>query len=600
MRDKKHHPNYLITLILSLLLFVTAARTLAQETTPPYLVITGSQVSSPPLIDLHVYGLDAAGSPLNLAEQTLSIKHNGVPVGPAEVTSSATGGTFTAFLIDIPLGVADQLPAIQEAIKQYASAPTMVETTDAVAVYKVGAAEAVQLLPPETFYNSVRNLFAAPLEPETGATALVDSLGGLLEQVESLKLRPEMTPAIVVITDGTDVVSARYDENEIAKKAADLGIPIHTIWLTNENLSPASQQFGQDYLTAVAAGSRGLTARLQDTADLIAIWNRIASFREQTIISYRVDDLTSGDYPVELSLDGSLVVRVETMVTVPANLPQIAINLPPESRELALPNLDKPVKLRFSTTLNWLDGEERNVAAAQLLINGTAYDVPVTEIAQFDVDVNNLAYQANTVQLAVLDTQGLRVTSPPIELMVTEGAKSIPPELQSSGSFLGIAGRILLLLLAVVGLGIVVVYAGRQGWLSNVSAALPRGPSRRKRPAQAAPATKPVIETVSTHAIARLEVLETVTRTQPEFGLGQAVVKIGRSPAQSNIAFENDITVSRLHASLHLEGNHYRIFDERSASGVWVNDQQVPEYGIQLMDGDEIHLGAVHLRFRQP
>jgi len=77
-------------------------------------------------------------------------------------------------------------------------------------------------------------------------------------------------------------------------------------------------------------------------------------------------------------------------------------------------------------------------------------------------------------------------------------------------------------------------------------------------------------------------------------------VRIGRSPSQAEIAFENDITVSRLHATLLLEGNHYRIFDEQSTSGTWVNEQQVPEYGIQLMDGDEVHLGAVHLRFRQP
>jgi hypothetical protein len=49
-----------------------------------------------------------------------------------------------------------------------------------------------------------------------------------------------------------------------------------------------------------------------------------------------------------------------------------------------------------------------------------------------------------------------------------------------------------------------------------------------------------------------------------------------------------------------LEGNHYRIFDEGSTSGTWVNEKAVPEYGVQLVDGDEVHLGAVLLRFRQP
>ena len=48
-----------------------------------------------------------------------------------------------------------------------------------------------------------------------------------------------------------------------------------------------------------------------------------------------------------------------------------------------------------------------------------------------------------------------------------------------------------------------------------------------------------------------------------------------------------------------LEGTHYRIFDENSTSGTWVNERQVPDYGLELEDGDEIHLGAVHLRFRQ-
>jgi pSer/pThr/pTyr-binding forkhead associated (FHA) protein len=41
------------------------------------------------------------------------------------------------------------------------------------------------------------------------------------------------------------------------------------------------------------------------------------------------------------------------------------------------------------------------------------------------------------------------------------------------------------------------------------------------------------------------------------------------------------------------------LFDENSTSGSWVNGRQVPEYGVELADGDEIHLGAVHMMFRQ-
>jgi hypothetical protein len=603
MQNKNRWVYFQIFLFVCLFFLSAREQAAAQSTgAAPQIFITGSKVSSPPNVDLTVYGLDSQGNPLDFSQQTLTVQHNGVPSGPVKVNGRTPVGAFTLFLIDIPPGVSAQLPAIQEAIKQFASPATMQEGLDTVAVYKVGETAAAQLLPPDRFHNSVSNLFVTPLEPELGATALIDSLGGLIDQINELKPDPALAPAIVVITDGTDVVSSVYNENEIASRAAALGVPIHTIWLTNENLSPGSQQFGQDYLASVAAGSRGLTARLQDTADLGAIWGRIAAFREQTIISYAVQGITGGEATVELSLDESQAAPVASSVTIPGSLPMITIDLPPESRELSLPDLEKPVKLRFPATLAWLDGEERELAAAQLNVNNLSYDIPVKDIAQFDIELTNLGLGQNSVEIAVLDIQGLRVTSPEIQLMVTEGPKSLPPEMEPGGSFGAILGRVFLILLGLLMLAVVLVFAGRQGWLSGLSGLLPRGSSRRRPTTKIveAPPTKPVIEAIDLRTMARIEVLEAVTATQPLFELSRIVETIGRSPAQSNIAFENDITVSRLHASLHLEGSHYRIFDENSTGGVWVNDQQVPEYGIQLMDGDEIHLGAVHLRYRQP
>ena len=75
-------------------------------------------------------------------------------------------------------------------------------------------------------------------------------------------------------------------------------------------------------------------------------------------------------------------------------------------------------------------------------------------------------------------------------------------------------------------------------------------------------------------------------------------MRLGRSPALSDVAFEQDITVSRLHASILWDGHNYRIYDDDSTSGTWVNDQEVPDYGAQLFDGDDIFLGKVRLRFR--
>jgi len=97
-----------------------------------------------------------------------------------------------------------------------------------------------------------------------------------------------------------------------------------------------------------------------------------------------------------------------------------------------------------------------------------------------------------------------------------------------------------------------------------------------------------------------LEIIHSVTR-MPSTVIPLSAVehRIGRNPTQADIAFENDITVSRLHASIILEGNDYRIYDEGSTSGTWLNGQPIPQYGSQLIDGDELQLGDVLVIYRR-
>jgi hypothetical protein len=608
MRGKNWSKFKFVAFSLGLILWFAVSYARAQETAAQ-LVITGTDLSSLPSIELQLYGIDGQGRALDLTQVEYSILHNNSPVGLVEKFGVRSAGTFTLFLIDIPTGVADQLPAIQDAIIQYASAPTMMEQVDSVAIYQVGEVAAAELLSPDTFYNSVRNVFAPPLAAETRVTALVDSMMGLLEQVDTLNPSPEKVASMVVITDGTDVVSTQHEPEDVARRAVELGIPIHTIWLDNVDLSAVSRESGQNYLADLSAATRGLSAQLAIKSQLTEIWNRIASFRDHARIRYMVSDLTGGTFPVQVSLADNRQVRAETTVTIVANMPSVVIDLPAESRSLTLPNLEEPVELRLTTTVSWLDGVERRLTAAQLIVNDTSpQSIPVENIADFTVEANNLFFGDNQIQIAVLDEQGLRATSPPLLLTINEGPTSLPDELEPAGSLGRIIGRILLVgagLIMLAGIGFV---AWRQGWLASLPNLIPRGRSGRSRPDLAAPAVTYISDTATEgmhqqaiqQALAFLDVLESVSRMPSQIALSGVQVRMGRSPSQTEIAFENDITVSRLHATLLLEGSHYRIFDEQSTSGTWVNEQQVPEYGIQLMDGDEIHLGAVHLRFRQP
>ena len=73
-------------------------------------------------------------------------------------------------------------------------------------------------------------------------------------------------------------------------------------------------------------------------------------------------------------------------------------------------------------------------------------------------------------------------------------------------------------------------------------------------------------------------------------------VTIGRSP-QCTI-FLNDMTVSRMHATIEQENGCYVIRDANSFNGVWVNNDSV-DAPRKLQDGDVIQIGAFCLLYQE-
>lgn len=619
-----------------LIAIITLPLPAAAQQTASRLIITGSDASSAPTIELYAYGVDSQGNALDLSSQPLVVQHAGQPVANVEVAGQVDGGTFTLFVIDVPPGVSGQVPAIQQAIQQFAAAPNMVERVDYVGVYQVDAAAASPLLEPTHFYNAVANLFANPLTIQDGPTALIDSLAGLLNNIQALRPDPNLVPSIVVMSDGTDAVSTQFQAGDVPSLAAELGVPIHTILLNNQNLTPALATEGQQYMTQLAQGTGGIATTLDTAEGVASIWNRIASFRPRTIVRYTVENLVGGDHPVTLGLQNNPAIRDETTVTVPAGAPSVVINLPAESRTLTLQNLDQPVPLSFSTNVSWLDGVERTITRAQLLVNGVVVqDINPASLGRFDTQVSNFVFGENRVQVYVEDDQGGRATSPQIILTVNQGEQTeVPEEIQP----VGVTGRLgqtlrralpyiggcfavlfLLLLFAAIAylsrrspllqrlglMGLVRRIPFLRPYVQDVYEVQQLGRQAQYYKGQASRYAPEVrgqrdVRGPAARSLAFLEVIEATSDITGRIELTAVEQRIGRSPQQSDIAFENDITVSRVHASIVQEGNDYRIYDEQSTSGTYINEQRVPEYGLQLADGDEIRMGAVRLRFRQP
>lgn len=594
--------------------------------------ITSANVSRAPTIELQAYGRSDAGDAIDFSNQFIAIFHAGnlIPEEDVELIGSADIGTLTVFVVDLPPGVQSQLDAVQQAIISFASEPTMKEQVDYVAVFRVGETAATPLLDPVNFHNSVLNHFTTtPLTTQAGATALYDSVGALLNDINQLKPDPNMLASMVLITDGTDAVSTQVQPEEIAQRAAALGIPIHTIWLQNDELSEFSYGVGQDFLSKTAQGSGGLTARLTEGPALTAIWNRIAAFRSRAIIHYTVANLSGGTFSVELSLPDLPKVRsATTSVTIPGDVPSIVFDfpadLPAEAWAFALPDLTEPVKLSFPTRLNWLDGQTRTLTEAELVVNGQKVaDLDPTTLARFEVEVPNLIYGNNVLQVRIMDEQGHAAETPELILVVQQGPRLIPSVIKGSADI----GRIVRLLVMVIFLLALLAFllwfflrrldlsalrqrlrAGRASTSSSeppvptpAQAGAEAADARPMRPAETAGAPTMMVGAATRPAQMGqpyLEILEAKSPVAKQVVINRPEFLIGRNP-NTDLAFTEDITVSRIHCTIVQDGDIYRVFDEQSTGGTFVNDAEVPEYGLQLKDGDELYLGEVHLRFRR-
>jgi len=58
-----------------------------------------------------------------------------------------------------------------------------------------------------------------------------------------------------------------------------------------------------------------------------------------------------------------------------------------------------------------------------------------------------------------------------------------------------------------------------------------------------------------------------------------------------------DPSLAPVHARMKREGNEFRLFDEKTIGGTWVNYTPVPPQGTLLRHGDAIHFGRVGFRF---
>lgn len=118
------------------------------------------------------------------------------------------------------------------------------------------------------------------------------------------------------------------------------------------------------------------------------------------------------------------------------------------------------------------------------------------------------------------------------------------------------------------------------------------GSTQRFQPVamEAAPAPAPAVKDKTGY-------LRVVRGPQPEvtFKLPRTTLSVGRNPKCD--IFLNDMTVSRNHASIVPCAEGYRVRDENSYNGLWVNNVSVEE--CVLSPGDIVQIGVFCLVYEE-
>jgi hypothetical protein len=258
------------------------------------------------------------------------------------------------------------------------------------------------------------------------------------------------------------------------------------------------------------------------------------------------------------------------------------------------------------------DGHVRPLSRTTLYVNGEEYKSNFTEpFLQFTWDLSEFTSSAEYIlEVEVEDDLGLSSKSLETSILVTVGNSSPNPLRVISqnrtiiaGIVVAVSGAILLFVLVLGG-------RLRPGFWREY----------RRRNKLSDPVTQPVQSVqeqptpkratwinrfrwpsgrITSKQFAQLVPLADANQadTYPPIVISRQIVTFGSDPSQADQLVE-DGSVEDLHARLRRESQGvFRLSDEGSIAGTWVNYAPISNEGIILEQGDLIHIGRVGFRF---
>lgn len=478
---------------------------------------------------------------------------------------------------------------------------------------------------------------------EIGNTPLFDLLRFALKRFDDPALPPGQERAIVVFSDGIDVTSTT-GLTDAVNLAAQHHIRIYPVMLGPE---VAAQRKNLEYLSTMTDGQY---FQLSSIENLDALWQTIAQGQQQRVLTYRSQQADPKDISVELtqpdgrtlattaSVPGASLRPVTVEVTLALENP--AVLKYAEAYDTPLEQIG-PQQVGIAATFAWDDGYPRELQRIEYQV-GERTEVrtepPFEEPFLFPIDTFDTG--TYTVRVRAIDELGMtgestpqdftiEVIRPPAptptpdETLVAEATRAVEVAAAATQEAVAAATRsaaqasqiqeeqaktqaatdkvqtLTWTTIAATGFGVIALaYAiyilssrDRRRQATQIITGTIAAATEPFRPRRGGASNEPRAQLTLVN--------DGGTPSMPAvIPLARAGVRIGRDPSVVNVPLA-DRRVSKLHCRIIEDGptGGYRILDEGSTSGTYVNDNEVEMNGQMLQPNDLVGIGPLLYRF---
>jgi len=432
--------------------------------------------------------------------------------------------------------------------------------------------------------------------PMRTMTPTLDILAQSIDLASTSLLEPGSRRAVLFITPVADADEVTTLET-LTEKASQLDVHVFVWVVAPPDAGPTS---GMIALEKLADQTGGYAFLYSGSEILPGAIETLAPLQVSYRLTFNSGLRTSGTHTlaVQVKTDAEPIILPPLSFNLDVEPPNPILVTPPNQILRQYPstgNFDPenlhPNSQQIEMVIEFPDGHPRPLMSTSLLVDG---EVVVTNISEpynlFEWDLTPYSSESRPeLQVNVVDSLGLEKTSIAIPISIS---------VEKEPSFLEIfylQYKQWIIMSVGVLAGLLLIWR-----LVRLSKILKSKKKERIRATGPLPLKDDYKSSLGKQKEipANLEpILERVSAAeQQRIPLSAKEIRIGRDPSQVNFVLD-DPSVGAYHAILRRDGETFLVMDMESASGTWVNYEQLSGEPRRLDHGDIIHFGGLAYRF---